>query len=247
MSKRSTAAIAVVVGVAAGGIFLVAGRDDGPGAPDPAADRKVLAASIQASPGSFLRGYTRLVETLPNAKWPDGTSVNDSAVVGTVTSATARAGYDESGRPGTAGHAGARVTSFDDPLADWRTLNVTVDVEETLAGQKSSQLVFSWPLMGNSLNGEDQAAVERTLKGLGRIVVLSTARPAGPEYLGISREVPDRPYGIVAVAADGSLSLPLAGGDTAPQPQAATFLGSVDTLAELRDETAKPTWTHASR
>lgn len=242
MRKRNISAVAVALCMAGGAVAFAAVDRSGQAASDPAADRAALAANTTHAAGSFSPGYSRLTEALPNAKFRDGQSVHDSVVVGTVAAVTDGAGYDETGKMPTAGRPGASVTSFDDPLADWRTLSVTVDVEEAVAGQKASQLVLSWPLMGNSARGEDKEAIQRALKGLGRIVVFSTARPAAPEYLGIARDIPDRQYGIGVVASDGSLSFPFIGTGSEAQPDENTFMGSVDTLSELRAEAAKPAW-----
>jgi hypothetical protein len=241
LRKRNISAVAVALGLAGGSVAFAVDRS-GQAASDPAADRAALAANAHSSVGSFFRGYTRVTEALPNAKDRDGRSVNDSVVVGTVTAVADGAGYDETGKMPIAGHPGARVTSFDDPLADWRTLAVTVDVGEAVAGPRSSQLVLSWPLMGNSARGDDKEEIGRALKSLGRIVVFSTARPAAPEYLGIARDIPDRPYGVAVVASDGSLSFPFIGTGGAAEVEEKALMGGVDTLPELRAEAAKPAW-----
>ena len=241
MRKRNITAVAVALGLAGGSVAFAVDRAGG-AASDPVADRAALASNATGTAGSYSRGYSHLAEALPNAKDRDGRAVHDSVVVGTVTAVKDGVGYDETGKMPTAGHPGARVTLYDDPLADWRTLAVTVDIEEAISGQKSSQLVLSWPLMGNSARGEDKGAIERALKDLGRVVVFSTARPAGPEYLGIARDIPDRPTGIAVVASDGSLSFPFLGTGSAAQLEENSFMAGVDTLPELRSEAAKPAW-----
>lgn len=201
-------------------------------------DRAALVASTRAS-GDYVRGYTHLAEALPNAKDVRGHAVHDSVVLGTVSGVEDGAGYDELGRPGTAGHPGARVVAFDDPTADWRTLQVTLAVTETLGGTSTSTLALSWPIGGSTAVGQDATAIGRALRDLGTVVVLSAANPTGPEFLGITRQIPEPAVGLLTVAADGTLGFPFAeeGFD------AAAFTDGVDTLDELRSAAALPDWT----
>jgi hypothetical protein len=215
------------------------------GGTTPDQDRAELLQTVRFGSGAFVREYSRLADMLPNVKTADGGTTTDSVVIGTVIDVSDEAGYVEirpTGGP-VPGAPWARVTSFDDPAAHWRTLKVTVAVEEALAGAAGSPLELSWPILGNSQAGHDGAAVGRALKSLGRIVVLSKADPPGPGSLGIQRSLPDKALGILKVGADGSLSLPLAeGGEAGLGPaDGEAYLADLDTLQELRTETGKPT------
>ena len=233
------AAIAITATVAT---FTVLG--DSGTKTDPHADRVALRANAIAGAASFAGEYPQLVDLLPNARLQDGNTSTDSVVVGTISAVAPQAGYDELNLPNTpaVGKPGARVTAFDDPLADWRTLKVTIKVEETLAGSRTQLLDVSWSLLGSSRNGEDATAVGRALQALGRVVILSEAKPSGPEYLGIVRDVPGKEGCVLQVASDGTLSLPLAGGSAEGSRivDLAAFLEGVETLDKLRTQAAKP-------
>ena len=234
MRARVTALV-VAVGLVAGGLALAWGSSTGSQSSSSQAD---LRFNLARTAGGYHRPYTRLAEMLPNAVVAGETSgATDSVVVGTIRSAVEEAGFIESGQPSTAGAPGATRTTFDDPKADWRTLRVTVAVEEVLAGERVEQLVLDWSLRGNNDNGEDAAAVARELKALGRVVLLSKALPAGPEFLGMRRTLPDPPLGVAVVGADESLAFPFA------DVTAAAFLDGIDTVEELRAQAQKPTWT----
>jgi hypothetical protein len=243
---RRTAALVVVASATVAGIVLTHGAGS---APDPAADRAALLRNVGDNPGAFVRDYTRLADMLPNVKDASGGVASDSVVVGRVTAVAEEAGYVILNLPGTgvSGSPGARVTSFDDPSADWRTINITVAVEETLAGAKVSTVHLSWPALGSTAKGQDAAAIGRALQALGRVVIVSKALPAKPEYLGVDREIPDKEAGIIQVAPGGALSLPLAAGTGGEGGSVDTtsFLAGLDTLDELRAQAAEPSRTLA--
>jgi hypothetical protein len=227
-------AVAVAVGTASLAGVLPKGGNSA------AEDRAVL-VSTASSPqtGSFFRGYTRLVQTLPNAR-AGGESVSDSVVVGKVKSVEDSTGFVQ-GPPSTSpDKASARRTLFDDPLASWRTLRVTIDVDEVLAGPSVTTLAFDWPIMGSTVRGHDADAARRALLDLGTVAVISEALAPDAANLGIDRKLRDPGVNLAVVASDGSLSLPLIeGGEVA----AISFLGGVDTVDELREQAKKPTWT----
>lgn len=241
--KRAAALAGLAVALVGLGLGAAA-INDGEAKPNSGRDRAALERNIRVGGGgSFARPYSRLVEMLPNAKDRQGSSISDSVVLGVVDSVRDGAGYVESGQAPTAGHPGARVTTFNDPLADWRSIQVVVAVKETIAGQPTDELVISWPLMGNSLRGDEKEAVARALKALGEVVVFSTTRPSGPEFLGIGREIPDREYGIAVLGDDGGLRFPFIGEGASGAAKASEFAGDLDTLAALRTAAKKPTWT----
>lgn len=212
-----------------------------------AADRAELASQLTAHPlGSATRPFSKLTETLPNARAKDGTVLTDSVVTGVVTVVTNGQGFDETGQAPTPGKPGARILGFHDRAADWRTLRVTVRVDTVVAGPSQREVLLDWPVMGSTADGDDAAAIGRALKALGRVLVLSQALPRGPEFLGLRRQVPDRPYGLGLVGSDESLSFPFidpADGGTIDGP---TFMAGVDTLGELKAAASKPAWTRAA-
>ena len=242
MNIIRTAGAAVIV-VAVGAVAFTV-LDDPTTKADPQADSRALRANATAGAASFAGDFPALADMLPNAKLPDGTSTTDAVVVGTITAVVPEAGYDELYIPNAPapGKPGARVTTFDDPLADWRTLRVTVDVEEMLSGQQTQQLNVSWSLLGSSTKGEDAAAIGRALKALGRVVILTTSHTSDPANLGITRDVQGKEGCVIKVAPDGTLSLPLAGGseEGARIVDPAAYLSDVRTLDQLRAQAAKP-------
>jgi len=243
MNRRS-AGLLVGTGIVATLVVAVLARGSLWGGKDnPRTDRAALVESISDRTGTFFRPYSRLAETLPNAKASDGSSVADSVVVGVVSAVTNSAGFVESGRAPTSGNPSARRTAFDDPLASWRTLRVTIDVKEVVAGPAVGTLSLDWPILGSSGRGDDGAAIGRALKELGTVLVMSHAQPTGPEYLGLVRKIADPAYGLGVVATDGSLSFPLVEGG---QADAMAFMGDIDTLGELRSAADKPSWIRQS-
>jgi hypothetical protein len=238
---RHTAALlaGLVVG---GGLAAVSN------APDLATDLSALRRNA-ALRGDGVSLPATLADLLPNAMHQGG-AWSDGVVVGTVSSIEKEAGYAE---PGLAdapreGVAGAHVTRFDNASAHWRTLRVTIAVEETLAGPPHPAVVLSWPVLGSSRHGEDADGIARALRTLGRIVVITRDNPSGPEWLGIRREVSDRQLGIAQVDDQGTLTLPFAdateypGGSCCPVDGLA-FMAGMDTLDELRTQAAAPAHT----
>jgi hypothetical protein len=213
---------------------------------DPAADRAALAAALtsHAAGGAVVRSYERLTDFLPNVRHTSTadperreTRVTDSVVRGTVVTVEEDRGFVEIG-PATRGRPGAVATDYDDPTAWWRTLRVTVQVEEVIAGPQSRRLTFYLPLMGSAADGEDGAAVARGLHDLGEIVLFSRPNPAGPEYLGLTRKLPNEPLSLATVGDVGELDFPFA--DEEDGPSAEEFMAGLDTLEELRAQARKP-------
>jgi len=250
MRRARAAGITSLTVAAAATAFAVLGHSGR--SADPRADLAALRASVRTASALGPGAPARLIDILPNVtKDVDGSTSTDSVVVGTISSVVGEAGYEERYIPNTPrlGHPGARVTGFDDPQADWRTLRLTIDVEETLAGPRAERLEVSWSLGGNNHDGDDADAIGRALKALGRVVVLSTAQSSDPAYLGIKRNVPGRESCLLQVAADGTLTAPLAGGShyETPIPDPAAFLEGAETLDKLRAQVAKPKRPYPTR
>jgi hypothetical protein len=246
--RRGAAALAALAAAAVVPLAANAARPTGP-APAATADAvQVLRAGAAFDGGNSARYWSTLRGVLPNVTYTYDSAgqemreqVTDSAVVGRVVAAEPARGMLP--EPLTAGEdVRTRVVAFDDPRAAWRVLSVTVDVSETLAGSPVDELELDWVVLGSSQRGENAEAVERALKDLGTLVVLSKASPSGPEFVP-GRSPLSSGYGIGRVGSEGRLDFPL----ISPQegPSAAAFQEDLDTLDELRAEARKPTRTEA--
>jgi hypothetical protein len=227
-SRRiSITALAAALVLAAGIVAAATARDQR--TVTEAIDELALNASVNFGASSNnVRTYSRLVEILPNAKDSGGAAITDSVVVGRISTVAHGIGF-----------ARGRVTGFDDPLAAWRTLHVTVAVDTVIAGAQVPTLTLDWALLGSTASGEDAAAIGRALRALERVAVFSKALPDGPEHLGLTRQIPDLPFGLAHVDDDGRLTFPY----LALQGASATdYMDGVDTVAELKNEAGKPSW-----
>jgi hypothetical protein len=197
-----------------------------------------LRHNVDPGVGASHQAAATLVDLLPNAKAGDGTALSDSVVVGQLADVAPGDGFVESGEGPTPGRPSATRTSFSDAHASWRTLRLTVSVTSVLAGPRFASVELDWPLLGSARQGEDADRIGRELRSLGRVLVISQAVPAGAEYAGLKRQIPDRQHGLGVVGSDGALSFPLIAGDSGTT--AAAWMGGVDTLAELRAAAAGP-------
>lgn len=195
--------------------------------------------------GSTYLPHKNLSEFLPNVRHafrdsPDGGQpVTDSVVLGRVTEVARDRGFIETGRGATAGRPGAGVTTYDDPAADWRTVRLTVEVDEVLAGPEVEALTVDVALMGNATTGEDDSQAECAFADLGAVALFSKANPGGPEFLGIPRHFPDEAFGVAEVDTSGRLHFPFAAASRAGRTSKA-FTAEVDTVDALRREVSKP-------
>jgi hypothetical protein len=244
--RRRATALAVLAAVAVAPLAVNAGGASGPEPARTADAVQVLRAGGAADGGGSGRYWSTLRGVLPNVTYTYDSAgrqmreqVTDSAVVGRVIAAEpARGMLPEPLKAGD--DVRTRVVAFDDPRAAWRVLSVTVEVSETLAGRPVGELELDWVVLGSSQRGEDAEAVERALKDLGTLVVLSKASPSRPEFVP-GRSALSSGYGIGRVGSDGRLDFPLISQQEAPS--AAAFQEDLDTLDELRAEASKPTRT----
>lgn len=209
------------------------------------ADRDLLHSVFDDGPYTYWRAYDRLADFLPNVRHTSAQQPSqserptDSVVLAVVTESEEGAGFIESGTPPTSGQPGARATSYSDPVAHWRTLRVTLAVKEVLAGPATNAITIDLPLKGNARDGDDGVAVERALRELGTVVVLSKELPDRPEYLGMRRVLPDAPFGIATVDDQGALAFPFIAEGVGPNA-AEEFMAGLDTLEELRAQARQP-------
>jgi hypothetical protein len=200
---------------------------------DPGGARAALVASVEAeTTEGFYRPYETLAAMLPNTKhqFPGHetpASVFTSVVVGDIIGVTDGVGFIE-GVPGVVTRPGQpQATSFDSPLAAWRTLKLTVKVTRAIAGHTMGQVVLDWPIMGSNLHGEDARMVSEGLRRLGPVVLFLGDVPANPTLAGL--RMLDRVYGVATVAPDGRLGFPFA--DAATVAQFTDGITTVDDLA----------------
>jgi hypothetical protein len=213
-----------------------------PQVPDPAVDRAILTASAsklnEGGAPEHLADLVRIASH-PSNDDPYGYSI----LVGRVLTVTKQSAYVRIDSPdaGTAGLPCCRVRPFDVSDADWRSLRVTIAVEETLTGAHPPTAELSWAVYGNGSKLEDVDAIARALPALGRIVVFTQDNPVGPAWLDIRHSVVHAQRGILQVLDDGSLRLPFAAGREGPRAPCCpvdevAFLAGIDTLADLRAE-----------
>jgi hypothetical protein len=104
-------------------------------------------------------------------------------------------------------------------------------------------LVLDWAVMGSTARGEDADAIGRALKALGTVMVFSRADRANT--IGRTRGLGDPWTGLAVVGTDGTLSFPFIGVDygRSSDPRAeAAYTEGIDTVEEIRQAAAKPTW-----
>lgn len=210
-------------------------------------DSAAVAQGLNEAIGSTLRPHKNLAEFLPNVRhaWQDspehGEAVTDSVVLGRVTDVVRDRGFIEKTQPGTMGRPGATETAYDDSAADWRTMRLTVAVDEVLAGPSIESLTVDVPLLGDTTTGGDDSHFECAFTELGAVAVFTKGNPDAPEFLGIPRQFPDKPFGVATVDTTGSLHFPFAPGG--PGRTSEAFVADLDTIDELRSELDKPTRT----
>ena len=210
-------------------------------------ERTAVTRALGESVGDVAFLPKDLRDSLPNVRHamefdPDaGRPLSDSVVLGRVVEVVRDRGFIESGQAGTAGRAGAAATAYEDPAASWRTIRLTIEVDEVLAGPSVAELAVDVALMGNAESGEDDSHVECTFKGLGDVVAITRANPSDPEFLDIPRQFPDEAFGLATVDPEGKLAFPFAPGG--PGRTSGDFIAGIDTVEQLRREARQPTRT----
>lgn len=212
----------------------------------PTCDRTAVTRAMGESVGDVAFLPADLAESLPNVRHTmdasaSGQPLSDSVVLGRIVAVVRDRGFIESGQPGTAGRPGAVATAYEDPAASWRTVRLTIEVDEALAGPSVAELAVDIAFMGSVAAGEDDTHVECTLEGLGDVVAITRANPSGPEFLDIRRQFPDEAFALATVDPEGDLSFPFAPGG--PGRTSKEFTGGVDTIEQLRREVRRPART----
>jgi hypothetical protein len=202
--------------------LLLASCGSDPAGPAAGDDARAYAFNAIKNAQSVGTGFgpQTLADALPNQphRLPDGTIItfSDALVFGRVVDvekgeARVHTGDDE-----------YKVTEFDDPAADERSVNVSVKVEETLAGEATGPvLVFRMGLMGAS----DAETYIDGLRSLGDVVVAVKAVEDGADR-GVLYPILSG-ASIGQVDSSGNLSY------VGMEDQKA-FLQGLDTLTELR-------------
>jgi hypothetical protein len=217
VKSRRTLVLVAASGIAVGALVAANGVGSESDSESLANGPEALASVMTDPPNvSVYRPYSRVSEFLPNVRhsqrgYEQSSTATDSVVVGRVSAYERDRGFVELGQPGTAGRAGARATEFDDPDADWRTMKLTIAVDEVISGPRSGQtFLLYFPMLGSTASGEDPDVVGKALQDLGRIIVFSDSYPNSPEFLGINRALPDKLYGVATVNEDGHITFPFA-------------------------------------
>ena len=204
--------------------------------------RQALLQSIEheSDEASFHRPYATVAEMLPNTKHhvvgqPAPVVVFDAVVVGRITDVANGDGYIEATGPPVEGQVGGGPIKapFDSPLANWRTLRLSVDVERRIAGDVADDFAVDWSLLGSSAKGDDAAAVTAGLLDLGTVVLFLDRSPAATAPSGLS--LLDRVYGIGVVRSGGRLEFPFVEAE-----RVTPFMNGVATIDDLVREAGKP-------
>lgn len=241
---RVGAALAAATLVAGCGSSANRSGDDRSAAVSP---RQALIQSLEREyDAAFYRPYATLGEMLPNTRHQivgqaNSVTVFETVVVGRIADVSNGVGYIEKTGPSEEGQVGGGPvkTNFGSPLADWRTLQVTVRVDRRIAGEAADQFVVAWPLMGSSANGDDAAGVKAGLRELGTVVLFldQSKAPTAPSGLNLL----DRVYGIGVVETNGRLTFPFVESE-----KVAPFMNGIATVDALANESGKPERTKAA-
>lgn len=196
-------------------------------------DRRALSNNINPDlAGAFLRSYSTLAEMLAGAS--DSPGAADAVTVGRITEVAPGNGYIDQVSPLTQGGSGPKVVDFDSSEANWRTLHVTVAVEESLGGESMQSLILDWRIFGSSRDGEDWKAISRALLGSGKVMVMSKQLPDSPEFGGLRRILTDPPYQFAQLDDVGRITFPYIE-DDGEGPSGPEFLGNIKALSDVRD------------
>jgi hypothetical protein len=232
MAGRRHGTVAVVSKVIVTGLIGLALTVSGCGGTgETKADFAALLKSVEGSQASASvyrpPDYT-ITDLLPGRRG-DG---SDSLVVGTVSSVTHGYGYALKDPPPEGGEIAVRV-NYDDRAAQWRNLEVTIDVSETIAGPQMTSVTIPWAVLGNDHSGDDAEAAARALRRLGRVVVFTQKVPAHlASWDGLPRVAGDRSYNLGTIDEHDGLHFPFI--NVAEGPSEADWLGDTKTLDRLR-------------
>jgi hypothetical protein len=209
---------------------LLGGCTTGPG-DDEARARLVELAHREA--GSYYAPYRELAEVLPNVRWrrDDGgapEAASDLVVLGRIVAVDEGAAFDERGGPAPEG-PGAREVAFDDETADWRTLELEVEVDRTIAGDDVDRVRAGFPVLGSTADARTAAAGLRTF---GQVVLFLAEGSPVYAYDPTLLAVVHRGQLIATVDDAGRLALPLM--------EIPRFQGRVRTVADLESEARRP-------
>lgn len=206
--------------------------------PIPASDEALGDLSAQMSKRSDLSAHSpywheTLDELLPNVRWgsdgDEGFTRSDAIVIGKVVDVQKGSGFiplseDITDRPNGDGE---RV-DFDDQKALWRTVHVTMDVEESIGAQVDSQIRIGMPFVTDRFE-----TTAGGLKALDRIAVFLIDGGAPYQYDKSLYGVALDGTAVLRIDNDGSLEAPF-------RVEEAKELGPVPTLEDLRTAASGP-------
>ena len=177
----------------------------------------------------MIADYDALWHVLPNVSVTGagmtGDSISDVTGGGRVTEVQPAYGFVARGGDGES----VELVDFDDPVAQWRTIFATVDIDESLGGvQVGDSLVWQVSYY------EDPQLLEsfaQGLRDLGQVVLPLTERSRTDGGL-LTYRVVEGDRLLVLVSGDGSLSLPVMESET----RATRLLEATPTLSRLREK-----------
>ena len=181
--------------------------------------------------------YRSVDELMPNVSWTadDGTvgyQPADTLVIGRVTAIEEGKGYI--GRPEGAMEDGkdADLVAFDDPNVSWRTLHLTVGVEEAYPESVGDEITVGWVVPGQ----ENHHQVAAGLLALGRFAALVRDETTMYSYDPAIYGVDVSGAALYRVLPSGELSLPF---DAEHEKQSLAVTPDLDSLRSKVQESGR--------
>ncbi len=189
--------------------------------------------SRAADSGAQIRAHKTVQDLLPNVavsrSGRPAEPMTDATVLGRVVNVSKGVGFSVDGEDAPGGTA----TSFDDPKALWRTVHLTVEVDDDFGQGKWNAATLPVGLVVNP--DVDFERTTAALKSHSKVVLFLRKGSKVFGYDPSLYSIVDSGVTFTTVASDGTLSMPFA-----PEEDAKALLGPVKTLDDLRRESQKP-------
>ena len=172
--RRRHAAVGLVIATAVVSSACGGGSSTVPAKPSEQALTTLASAVNERNGQQLWRPWYRSVdELMPNVSWTadDGTlgyQPADALVIGRITSVEEGKGYIGRAEEAIRDGKDADLVAFDDPNVSWRTLHLTMSVEEAYPESIGDEITVGWVVHG----GENHHQVAAALFALGRFAAL---------------------------------------------------------------------------
>ncbi len=211
-------------GVVVVALTICASAGCGEGSNAAAGDRVSAIEQLTARSNGALRMrvYDTIDELLPNVTYRTPTGEEGPLTAGVVVGTIVEVAH---GKAFVDGERGSTQVAYDDPDTDWRTLHMTLDVDETLGGPTRDRVVVGLS-MGT---GSDPDKIGRGLKDLGRVLIFLGRPTAVFDYDPSVFAMVDGGGLLATIDQAGEIHLPV----QSPESEA-VLLGKIRTLDDLR-------------